>query len=127
MEHTLALETPLALAAIVDMHPSRLVAMDMVDMIDMVWAPGMMVEYAVYLKDFLNQLWDDVKTSPHTIEILIQEGRVSAIWVEFTSGENASFVGKINQWLLRNRQWEMMEKCHFSIFERYLASIHVFQ
>ena len=36
MEHTLALETPLALAAIVDMHPSRLVAMDMVDMIDMV-------------------------------------------------------------------------------------------
>lgn len=94
MEHTLAMETPLALAAIVDMHPSRLVAMDMVDMIDMVWAPGMMVEYAVCLKDFLNQLWEDVKTSPHTIEILIQEGRVFTIWVEFTLGENLSFAEK---------------------------------
>ena len=31
------------LAAIVDMHPPRLVAMDMVDMIDMVWGPGIVV------------------------------------------------------------------------------------
>jgi len=35
VEHMVAMET-LQLAAIVDMHPSRLVAMDMVDMIDMV-------------------------------------------------------------------------------------------
>ena len=42
MEHMVAMET-LQLAAIVDMHPPRLVAMDMVDMIDMVWGPGIVV------------------------------------------------------------------------------------
>ena len=51
---------------------------------------------------------------------------VSTIWVEFTLGENASFVEKFSRWLRRNLQWEMMEKCHFSIFWTLLSKHRFF-
>ena len=51
---------------------------------------------------------------------------VSTIWVEFTLGENASFVETFSRWLRRNLQWEMMEKCHFSIFWTLLSKHRFF-